>query len=437
MPSAPKTFGLRTYRRLAACTHPLINALLKRRIAQGKEDPARVSEKQGKPSALRPEGPLIWLHGASVGEALSMLPLIDTLSSVRPDLQFLVTTGTLTSAQLMAERLPATARHQFSPLDHPAYWERFYEHWHPDLGVIIESELWPNMIMCARDYDVPLVLANARLSEKSTRGWARVKKSIAHLLGNFQLVLAQDSGSAGRLKDLGVERVSVPGNLKMDAGPLVADASDFEALSTQIGGRPCWVAASTHDGEEALVARIHAALKHNFPDLLTILAPRHPARGASIADELATQEIDVAQRSTGDAISATTDIYLADTLGEMGLVFSLAPIAFVGGSFVNVGGHNPLEAARLNSAILFGAYMYNFTDAARELVDAEAARQVQSESELLDVLSHWLSTPAVTAEMAVRGKEAVAVSTGVAERVTQELLSLLPHDDPKVEGEDA
>jgi 3-deoxy-D-manno-octulosonic-acid transferase len=437
MPSAPKTFGLRTYRRLAACAHPLINVLLKRRIAQGKEDPARVSEKQGKPSALRPEGPLIWLHGASVGEALSMLPLIDTLSSARPELQFLVTTGTLTSAQLMAERLPVEARHQFSPLDHPAYWEHFYEYWHPDLGVIIESELWPNMIMSARDHDVPLVLANARLSEKSARGWARVKKSIAHLLGSFQLVLAQDSRSADRLQALGAKRVSVPGNLKMDAGPLVAAAGDLEALRTQVGRRPCWVAASTHEGEEALVARIHTSLKQNFPDLLTILAPRHPARGTSIAGELAAQGIDVAQRSRGDTISTGTDIYLADTLGEMGLIFSLAPIAFIGGSFVDVGGHNPLEAARLNSAILFGAHMYNFADATRELVDAEAARQVQSESELLDVLSHFLSTPALTTEMAVRGKEAVAVSTGVAERVAQEFLPLLHPDHSTVGDQDA
>jgi len=420
------TFGLRAYRRLAAGAGPLVNLLLRRRLVQGKEDPARVREKQGFPSEPRPDGPMIWLHGASVGEALSMLPLISTLSLARPDLKFLVTTGTLTSAQLMAERLPPAARHQFAPLDHPAYWQRFYAHWRPDLGVIFESEIWPNMIMSARDHRIPLVLANARLSEKSAKGWTRVKNSIGHLLGRFCLVLAQDELSAARLRALGAEFVSVPGNLKMDAAPLVANAGDLEAISAQIGERPCWVAVSTHEGEEALVGRVHRELKKRFPDLLTIIAPRHPVRGASIARELAAQRINVAQRSARDAITATTDIYLADTLGEMGLVFGLAPIAFIGGSFVEVGGHNPLEAARLNTALLFGPHMFNFADAAQDLIDANAAHQVHLESELLETLSLWLSTPSMAMQAAAHGKETVAVSTGAAERVAQELLPLLP-----------
>jgi 3-deoxy-D-manno-octulosonic-acid transferase len=431
------TFGLHAYRRLASVAGPFVNLLLRRRLVQGKEDPNRVREKQGFPSKTRPDGPLIWLHGASVGEALSMLPLIDILSTLHPDLKFLVTTGTLTSAQLMAERLPQNALHQFVPLDHPAYWQRFYAHWRPDLCVIIESELWPNMIMSAREHRIPLALANARLSEKSANGWARVKSSIAHLLGHFQLVLAQDARSAERLKALGAETVSVPGNLKMDAAPLIADAEDLKAISAQIGARPCWVAASTHEGEETLVARVHTGLKKRFPDLLTILAPRHPVRGTSIATDLASHGLQVAQRSADDAITATTDIYLADTLGEMGLVFGLSPIAFIGGSFVEVGGHNPLEAARLDTAILFGPHMFNFADAAQELIGKEAAHQVMSEGEMLETLSLWLSTPAVTRQMAARGKDAVAVSTGVAERVAQELLPLLPPAHAKLGGQDA
>ncbi len=434
---APKTFGLRAYRRLAAGAGPLVSLLLRRRLVQGKEDPARVREKQGFPSKPRPDAPLIWLHGASVGEALSMLPLINTLSTLRPDLTFLVTTGTLTSAQLMAERLPENALHQFAPLDHPTYCKRFYDYWHPDLGVIIESELWPNMIMGASDHRIPLVLANARLSERSAKGWARVRSSIAHLLGLFQLVLAQDVKSAERLTALGAKTVSVPGNLKMDAAPLLADPADLKAIGSQIGGRPCWVAASTHDGEEMLVGRVHVGLKKRFPDLLTILAPRHPARGPSIVADLSSQGIQIAQRSAGDAITATTDIYLADTLGEMGLIFGLSPIAFIGGSFVEIGGHNPLEAARLNCAILFGPHMFNFADAAQELTDAEGALQVASEGEMLETLSLWLTMPAVTKQMAVRGKETVAASTGVAERVTQELLPLLPHAHAIVGGQDA
>ena len=431
------TLGLRAYRRLASGAGPLVNLLLRRHLVQGKEDPTRVREKQGVPSISRPGGSLIWLHGASVGEALSMLPLIETLSMQRPDLTFLVTTGTLTSAQLMAERLPQNALHQFAPLDHPAYWQRFYKYWYPDLGVIIESELWPNMIMSAREHHIPLTLINARLSEKSAKGWARVKSSIAYLLGSFQLVHAQDAQSAERLKTLGADNVSIPGNLKADAAPLIADAEDLEAISTQIGERPCWVAASTHEGEEALVGRVHADLKKRFPDLLTIVAPRHPVRGPSIATDLAAHGLQVAQRSADDAITATTDIYLADTLGEMGLVFSLSPIAFIGGSFVDVGGHNPLEAARLDTAILFGPHMYNFSEPAQDLMAEEAAHQVQSEGELSETLSLWLTRPAVPNQMAARGRQAAGVSAGIAERVARELLPLLPPRQAIVGSEDA
>lgn len=420
------TLGLKAYRTLATRADPLFSFLLKRRTLQGKEDPVRVTEKQGFASIARPPGPLVWLHGASVGESLSILPLLERLSEARPDLRFLVTTGTRTSADLMKDRLPATAEHQYAPLDHPAYWDRFYTHWRPDIAIVIESELWPNMIIDANARNIPLVLANARLSEKSARGWSRVNRSIGHLLSAFTLVLAQDDRSAERLSRLGANPVETPGNLKFDAQPLTADAAALESLSTQIGGRPCWVAASTHEGEEALVGRVHVALKNAFPNLLTILAPRHPARGSDVLHELRENGLSVAQRSRNDAVSRETDVYLADTLGEMGLLFRLSSIAFIGGSFVDVGGHNPLEAARLDSAVLFGPQMFNFEEAARLLLDAGAARQVGSEADLRNVLAQWLSAPDETQAMAVRGKDAVARSTRVADKITQKILPLLP-----------
>lgn len=420
------TLGLKTYRMLAASAGVLFEFILKRRTLQGKEDPSRVTEKQGFASVARPDGPLVWLHGASVGESLSMLPLIESLSEVRPDIRFLVTTGTLTSAELMAERLPASAFHQFSPLDHPAYWDRFFAHWKPDLAVIIESELWPNMIIESRAHGIPLVLANARLSQQSAQGWGRVGRSIKVLLGAFDLVLAQDEKSASRLRALGAHRVETPGNLKFDAPPLDADGDLLEDLQKQIGARPCWVAASTHEGEETLIGRVHLELQKKFPDLLTILAPRHPTRGAAIADDLAELSLTVTQRTQNNTIAEGTDIYLADTLGELGLLFQLAPIAFIGGSLVDVGGHNPLEAARLRTGVLFGAQMFNFEEAAQLLLDADAAKQVTSETDLVHALSDWLSAPAETLALAARGKDAVSQLTHVAGRVTQKLLPLLP-----------
>ncbi|MCE8000456.1 MAG: 3-deoxy-D-manno-octulosonic acid transferase [Rhodobiaceae bacterium] len=411
---------------LTSSTGPLFGFILKRRTLQGKEDPNRVTEKQGFASAARPDGPLVWLHGASVGESLSMLPLIESLSEIRPDIRFLVTTGTLTSAELMAERLPASAFHQFVPLDHPAYWDRFFDHWKPDLAVIIESELWPNMIVGSCAHGVPLVLANARLSQQSAKGWGRVGRSIKALLSAFDLVLAQDEQSASRLRALGAHRVETPGNLKFDAPPLQADSGALENLQTQIRERPCWVAASTHEGEETLIGRVHLELRKKFPGLLTIIAPRHPTRGAAVADDLRELDLTVARRTQDHAVTDDTDIYLADTLGELGLLFQLAPIAFIGGSFVDVGGHNPLEAARLGTGVLFGPQMFNFEEAAKLLLDADAAKQVMSETDLVNSLSIWLSTPSETQALAARGEEAISQSTHVASRITQKLLPLLP-----------
>lgn len=423
------TLGLFLYRRLTGVGGPFADFLLRRRLIQGKEDPDRIGERRGIASLPRPVGPLIWLHCASVGESLSVLPLINQLSVARSDLRFLVTTGTLTSAQLMADRLPSHAIHQFIPLDHPAYCARFFAHWQPDLAVIIESELWPNLILGANERDIPLVLANARFSEGSFNGWRRAPKSIARLLGAFEMVLAQEEQTAKRLRLLGAPHVSVPGNLKDDAQPLPFNEDDLGTLQQQRGTRPCWLAASTHDGEEALVARVHKQLVRDIPDLLTLIAPRHPARGTTIASELRGQGLTVAQRSKGELLTSDTNIYLADTLGEMGLFFRLAPLAFLGGSFVDVGGHNPMEAARLDSAILFGPSMYNFDASVEALTEAGAARQTMTEDELTTAVQHLLTDQAAAMEQAKKGMEVAAKSSGTAARMSVLLTPLLP---PKI-----
>jgi len=409
---------------------PLAEHLLRRRLAHGKEDPKRISERRGEPSAARPEGPLLWFHCASVGESLSVLPLIDHLSIARRDLHFLVTSGTLTSAQLMAERLPARVIHQFVPLDHPTYCRRFLAHWHPELGIIIESELWPNLILTAQEYGVRLVLANARLSASSFKGWRKARKSIGRLLSAFDLVLAQEEKSAERFRLLGAANLSVPGNLKDDALPLPFDQETLNTLSKQLENRPRWVAASTHETEEDLVADTHARLKQDVPDLLTIIVPRHPGRGDSIARDLIAKGLHVAQRSRGGVPQATTDIYLADTLGEMGLFYRLSPIALLGGSFVDVGGHNPLEAARLDCAILLGPNMFNFDVSATNLLEVGAAVSATSSDDLATAVLDLLTNKTECNARAEKAKKVAEQATGVAARISEMLVPLLPPAQP-------
>jgi 3-deoxy-D-manno-octulosonic-acid transferase len=405
---------LALYRQLSKLSGPVIDSLLRRRLIQGKEDPDRVSERRGRTTRVRPEGALVWIHGASVGESLSILPLIDHMNAANPALHFVVTTGTLTSAHTMAERLPANATHQFVPLDHPSYGKSFIEHWRPDLGVIIESELWPNLILNAHQQRVPLVLANARLSEASFKGWRKAPKSIAKLLMCFDQVFAQDHNSADRLKLLGAQHVSVPGNLKDDALPLPYTASDLATLTEQAGSRPRWIAASTHSTEEAIAGRVHGRLKKSDSSLLTLIAPRHPARGNEIANELRDTGLMVAQRSQGEPITQETDIYLADTLGEMGLLYRFAEVAFIGGSFGDAGGHNPLEAARLDCALIFGPNMSNFDVSSNVLLDAAGALQVKTENELATAVNDLLGKKDKQRAQAQKAKETALLSTGAA-----------------------
>ncbi|MEJ2121580.1 MAG: 3-deoxy-D-manno-octulosonic acid transferase, partial [Alphaproteobacteria bacterium] len=355
---------------------PSVRVVLMLRRARGKEDAARLPERLGTAGLPRPEGPLIWLHGASVGEALSALPLIDRLLAGDATRSVLVTTGTVTSARLMAERLPDRAFHQFAPVDLPAAVERFLDHWRPDLALWLESELWPNAVRAAAKRKVPMVLVNARLSARSYRRWRAVPGFARSLLGAFELCLAQSPADADRFAALGATRAESVGNLKYASPPLPADAAALTALNTMIGARPVWLAASTHPGEETIVAEAHRKLRARHPTLLTIIAPRHPGRGAAIATELASADLKVARRSTNEPITAETEIYLADTLGELGLFYRLAPIAFVGGSLVSHGGQNLLEPAQLGCAILHGPAVFNFEAIAGAMKDAGASERV-------------------------------------------------------------
>jgi 3-deoxy-D-manno-octulosonic-acid transferase len=325
----------------------------------------------------------------------------------------------------MAERLPAGAFHQFVPLDHPDYCARFLDHWRPDVGVWVESEFWPNLIVAADRRGLPLALVNARITEASFRGWQRFPATIADLVGRFSAILAQDAASAHRLTALGAGNVATPGNLKHDALPLSADEAELAVLHRWIGGRPVWLATNTHDGEEAAAAATHAALRQRHKDLLTLIVPRHPARGEAIATELAGQGLAVARRSRGEAIGAETDVYLGDTLGELGLFYRLADIVFIGGTLADLGGHNPFEAARLHCALVAGPSSYNFAETFADFERADALMRIADADGLTRAVASLLEDASGRDRRADAAFRVANATGGALDRTLATLLGLL------------
>ncbi|MCS6890784.1 MAG: 3-deoxy-D-manno-octulosonic acid transferase [Rhodovarius sp.] len=354
---------------ITSAAGPLVPLYLRYRVRQGKEDPARLHERYGH-GADRPPGILLWLHGASVGEGLALLPLLEAIARLRPDVQFLITTGTLTGAEAVMQRIPLElqprVRHRFLPLDRLAYVARFLAGWKPDAAVFVESELWPNLILAARHIGVPLALVNARLSFAAAERWRRFAPGLLRrLLKSFSLIQPRTPGDAERLRQAGAPPMLPSGDLKASAPPLPYDRQEYERLRAPV---PTFLAASTHPGEEELVAEAHRLLAPEFPGLRTIIVPRHPDRGAAIA-----AAIGASRRSLGQPIGS---LHVADTLGELGLFYRLADVALVGGSLVPHGGHNPMEPARLGCPILFGPHTHNFSDRVLDLLEARAARRI-------------------------------------------------------------
>jgi len=413
------------YRTVTTLAAPLISRYLQNRLDKGKEHPTRFKERLGQYERKRPAGKLIWLHGASVGEAISLLPLVDALRHAKPDHKILMTTGTVTSADLMEKRLPDDVIHQFIPVDRLPYVRRFLDHWQPDLAIWAESELWPNLICETRKHGVSMALINARMSDKSLKTWRRVPGFAKKLLGAFDLCLAQTEKDARHYRDLGATDVQCPGNLKYASPDLPVDETELNRLRHSFGSRPVWMAASTHPGEEALISRVHQRLKKNHPDLLTLIAPRHPERGTQIAQDLRDCSLSVAQRSIGDKPDSTCDIYLADTLGELGLFYRLSPIVFMGKSLEPLGGQNPLEAARLDCAVLCGPYMTNFTEIIERFNAQDAILTVLDESDIVKTVHNLFNTPALRDEKAKKARNVAISEAAVLDRTLAALLTLL------------
>jgi len=413
------------YRFLTGLGGPLISLYLRRRLAAGKEDPARFAERTGEAERPRPDGPLAWIHAASLGEVQSVLSLLERLRAERPWLPVLVTTGTITSAALCAERLPEGAFHQFVPVDRLPWVRRFLDHWRPDLALWVESELWPNLVGECQRRAIPMVLINGRMSPRSFAGWQRAPNLVRPLLAGFEACFAQSNAEADRFEKLGARAVKRAGNLKFDARPLPADEAQLASLARSVEGRPVWLAASTHPGEEASIFAADRRLRSARPDLLTILVPRHARRGTEIAAQAEAAGLATGRRSAGAAPDAKTELYLADTMNELGLFYRLSGIAFIGGSLVPHGGQNLVEAARLDCAVITGPHTHNFAEVITEMDRAGAVTQVADAEALALAIEKLLARPEHREAQSRAGRAIAERNRGTIETVLEALAPCL------------
>lgn len=422
--------SLTLYRYLTDFSILVLRWYLKSRLRRGKEEYSRLNERFGEPSLMRRPGPLLWLHAASIGESLSVIPLIEVLLDTWPSLSVLITTVTVPAAKVLTDYLPSSRiYHQYIPLDRLVFFQRFLDYWHPDLVLWTESEFWPNAILSTRSYGIPMILVNGRLSERSFRRWKLFwPQGIRSMLACFELCLCQTQQDCHRLIALGAQRVDCVGNLKFSNQPLPVNPEALMLAQYNITANrwPVWLAASTHAGEEIIVGHIHKNLvKKCYPRLLTIVVPRHPARGVSIASELRSIGLNVARRSTGETVQPETAIYIADTFGELGLFFRLAPLTFLGKSLVARGGQNPLEPARLGCAVLFGPHMSNFLDISAKMVSVGAARTVSNAAHLEETVETLLGDLATCTTMGMAGRELASAETTVLSHIVFRLMPYL------------
>lgn len=418
MRDVPQTYRLSIWRGLGQTLGRVIAPVLLRvRRRKGKEDPLRFREKMARRMQARPKGPIIWFHAASVGESKSVLPLIRAVLDRRPDAHVLITTGTLTSARMLEKELPPRAIHQFAPLDVVPYVRRFLRHWKPDLVLWVESEFWPTTLSEIRMRRIPAILVNARLSEKSFRGWKRRISMSREMMRSFVMGLAPTKEVAANLNILGLGRVKVTGNLKASAEPLACDGDTLARLQGVVGERPVFVAASTHEGEDAILADAVAAMAAERAEVLAIIVPRHPDRGARLR-ELYAARGPTALRSAGEAIAPETRFYIADTMGELGLFYRLAGAVFVGGSLIAHGGQNPLEPALLSRGVAYGPHMTNFTAECAALSSAGAGLVVDDAAALSRYALAQFADPAEARE---RGEAARSAALKEADALSRTL----------------
>ena len=403
---------------------PLIPSILDRRAQRGLEDKSRRDERLGIASSVRPDRSVIWVHAASVGETNAVLPLVGELTA--SGWYVVLTTITTTGAATAVRLQPADTLHQFAPVDIRSCVGRFLDHWRPSLALFAESEVWPVVADQLSRRDIPHIIVNAHMSERSFRRWRLLGTATRRVFGRVGLVLAQSDVDAARLERLGARRTIVVGNLKFDVPPPVADAEKLMAFEAAVGDRPFLLAASTHAGEEEIVAAAHVALARRHPRLTTAIVPRHPDRGPSIADAIAPLGVDVSRRAAGEEPPRNGGIYIADTLGELGVFYRVADIAFVGGSLVPLGGHNPVEPVVLGSAVIHGPHTQNFSAIYRALLSSKGSVSVATADHLVEAIAHLRGDPGALRRQTEAAERTLEGFTGALHRTLDALQPLLP-----------
>jgi len=422
------SFFLYVYLLFADTLTGVANRKIEARLKAGKEDPNRINERRGQTPNIRPEGEVIWFHAASVGESIALLGLIENIVEERPLINILITTGTTASANLINTRLPKKTIHQYVPFDIGEFVRGFLDHWKPNLAVFTESELWPCLITTTHAREIPLILINARISRKSFSKWKWVKGLFSSILSKFDIILCQDENTATFIRKLSMSKIDpkVVGSLKESAPPLPFSEEDRAVISNQIGSRPIWLAASTHEREELMMAEAHEHARRFSRRLLLIIVPRHPNRGKKICSDLRKLGWQVSLRSGGEEINNYTEIYIADTFGEMGLWYRISSISFLGGSMTEVGGHNPFEPATLGSAILHGPHVWSAAEAYEELGKVKASLQIKNPEELSQAIVDLLN-PDTNASMAKSAWEVSSKEAEASSQALNEIFKVLDH----------
>ncbi len=377
----------------------------------------------GEPIAGAP----IWVHAVSVGETRAAAPLIRALLDEHPDAPLLITTTTLTGATQVALLFGDSVIHRFAPFDLPRPVARFLDRTRPRVAVILETEIWPQLFAALERRRIPLFLANVRLSERSCRRYRRIPRLIQKTLAVPAVIAAQSTADAARLRTLGApaSRIHVTGNMKFELSPTAGLREAAQALKLAWGERPVWVAASTHQGEDDIILGAHKVLKEGFPRLLLVLVPRHPERFESVGRLARAKGMAVVTRRAGPPVTDETEVLLGDTMGELMLFFAAADCAFIGGSLVDAGGHNPLEALALGVPVVFGPHMFNFDEIARLTLEAGAGMRVVDEDGLIAAVRTYLGDARVRQAASTAGESLVRAHQGALQRTYARLAPFL------------
>jgi 3-deoxy-D-manno-octulosonic-acid transferase len=413
------------YKILSILTSPVLFLLILYRTNQGKEDLSRLGERFGYSTAKKTK-PVIWLHCASVGETMIALNLIKILAKLYKSHQFLLTSGTVTSSSIVLKSKLANLTHQYTPLDLGFCVKNFIKFWRPELGILIESEIWPNLVDIATQ-NFPVLLVNATMSDTSYKKWFYFRSLIVSIVNKFSVIMTKDEGSEDKFKKLGAKNVVHLGNLKFANAKPNVDSKNFNDLSNQIDQRQVLLAASTHEGDDDFILNCYNILKKTHKNLLLIIAPRHPARSGQIIKSIIARNLTLSVRSKNHPINQEVDVYLADTIGELGLFYSLANVSFIGGSLKN-GGHNIIEPSYFNNLILFGPDMSNFFEIAKNFIENRGAIMCRDLAETTETINYFLDNPEQIKAYNVAAKKIVDKKKNIMSDYLNYISKFLSHD---------